>query len=294
MAGLFKERRFLVIVADDFGRSSDVNRAVADAHDNGILTSASIMAGGASFEGAVEIARRRKKLSVGLHLTLCDGMAVSNPSHIPDLVDSEGNFERDPIRAWFRYSRKGLRRQIETEIEAQFARLEANGIFPSHVDGHHHLQMHPALFRIVCRAAAKRGVGWIRIPNEPLKVVLGMRSKQRGAMPFLEWAAFGPLGIHNAREAGRRGIRVPDGVYGLSRTGEVDEEYLLGILGMACGAVDEIFTHPDTATEAGRIELTALKSHTVRGRAADLGMTLAGYAELSGAGSLCHFAGEGI
>jgi hopanoid biosynthesis associated protein HpnK len=293
MTGTLQERRFLVVVADDFGRSSGVDRAVAEAYDNGILTSASIMACGASFDEAAEIARARRKLSVGLHLTLCDGRAVSPASRIPDLVDRNGNLERDPVKAWFKYSRKGLRPQIEAEIEAQFERLESAGIFPSHVDGHHHLQMHPVLCRIICKLAAKRGVGWIRVPREPLKIVMGMRATQRGAMPFLEWAVFGPLGTFNARLANRYGVRVPDNVYGLSRTGAVDEEYLHGIIEMASGPVDEIFTHPDTDTERGRIELAALKSGTVRGRAADRGMTFAGYAELSGPGSLFRFAGEG-
>jgi hopanoid biosynthesis associated protein HpnK len=292
MTAPLRDRRFLVIVADDFGRSPSVNHAVAEAHDNGILTSASLMAGGASFDEAVGIARERKNLSAGLHVTLCDGRAVSLPSRIPDLVDSDGNFEKDPVKAWLKYSGKALRSQIETEVEAQFKRLESAGISPSHVDGHHHLQMHPVLFRIICRQASKRRVGWIRIPREPLKVVVGMRSPSRGAMPYLEWAVFSPLGACNKREACQCGVKVPDSVYGLSRSGGVDEEYLCGILDMAVGPVDEIFTHPDISTGPGRIELRALTSHTVRDRLISRGTTSAGYGELSGAMSLLHFAGE--
>lgn len=292
MTAPFRNRRFLVIVADDFGRSDAVNKAVAEAHDKGILTSASLMAGEDSFDDAVGIARKRKSLSVGLHVALCDGRAVSPPSRIPDLVDSDGNFEKDPVKAWLKYSKKALRSQIETEVKAQFERLESAGIFPSHVDGHHHLQMHPVLFGIICREASKRGVGWIRIPREPLKVVVGMRSPLRGAMPYLEWAVFGPLGAWNKREACRCGVRVPDSVYGLSRSGSVDEAYLLDILDMAAGPVDEIFTHPDISTVPGRTELRALTSHTVRDRLISRGTTSAGYGELSGAMSPMHFAGE--
>ncbi len=294
MTGLSPNRRFLVIAADDFGRSPAVNHAVAEAHDNGILTSASLMAGGDAFDDALVIAGERKNLSVGLHVTLCDGRAVSPSSLIPDLADGDGNFEKDPVKAWLKYSARSLRSQIETEVKAQFERLEKAGISISHVDGHHHLHMHPVLFRIICREAARRGVGWIRIPREPLKVVIGMRSPLRGAMPFLEWAVFGPLGVYHAREACRCGVRVPDHVYGLSRTGSVDEEYLLGILKTAAGPVDEIFTHPDISTESGRIELRALMSLTVRDRLASLGMTSAGYGELSGAVPVLHCAEEKI
>jgi hopanoid biosynthesis associated protein HpnK len=294
MAAPFQNRRFLVIVADDFGQSVAVNKAVAEAYDKGILTSASLMAGGASFDDAVDIARERKNLSVGLHVTLCDGRAVSPPSLIPDLVDDDGNFEKDPVKAWLKYSKKGLRAQIETEVEAQFERLEKAGISPSHVDGHHHLQMHPVLFRIICREASRRRAGWIRIPKEPLKVVVGMRSPHRGVMPFVEWAVFGPLGTFNTREAGRSGVRVPDNVYGLSRTGSIDEKYLLGILKLAAGPVDEIFTHPDISTGPGLTELRALTSFAVLDRVVARGTTLAGYGELSGSMSRLHFAGERI
>ena len=290
----FQDRKFIVIVADDFGRSESVNKAVAEAHDKGILTSASLMAGGASFDDAVGIARERKNLSVGLHVTLCDGRAVSPPSRIPGLVDDDGNFEKDPVKAWLRYGSKDLRLQVETEVEAQFERLEKAGIFPSHVDGHHHLQMHPVLFRIICRQASKRRVGWIRVPKEPLKVIVGMRSPLRGAMPYLEWAVFGPLGTYNTRVAGRHGMRVPDNVYGLSRTGSVDEKYLFGVLEMAAGPVNEIFTHPDVSTGPGRTELRALTSFAVRDRMTARGMTLTGYGGLSRPVSQLHFAGERI
>jgi predicted glycoside hydrolase/deacetylase ChbG (UPF0249 family) len=77
MMGSSHERRFFVTVADDFGRTLSVNAAVAEAHDNGILSSASLMAGGEAFDDAVRISDARKTLSVGIHVTLCDGRAVS-------------------------------------------------------------------------------------------------------------------------------------------------------------------------------------------------------------------------
>ena len=58
--------RYLVVVADDFGRSSSTNRAVVEAHEQGIVTAASIMTRGKGFEEAVLIARKRSALSVGL------------------------------------------------------------------------------------------------------------------------------------------------------------------------------------------------------------------------------------
>ena len=39
----------LIVNADDFGLSEAVNRAVIEAHEHGIVTSTSLMAGGGAF-----------------------------------------------------------------------------------------------------------------------------------------------------------------------------------------------------------------------------------------------------
>jgi hopanoid biosynthesis associated protein HpnK len=283
MSASFRDPRFLVTVADDFGRSPSVNAAVAEAHDKGILTSASLMAGGDGFDDAIRIVRERKSLSVGVHVTLCDGRAVSEPAEIPGLATAAGFFEKSPARAWLRCSLRGMRPQIEREVKAQFDRVETAGIHPTHVDAHHHLHMHPAVFDILCREAAGRGIGWIRIPGEPLSAVFGMHLLRRGAMPFLEWAVFGLLGGQCKRKAEREGLHAAQRIFGLSHTGFVDEAYTVGVLEQVRGPVDEMFAHPDLSTEAGRRELRALSAPAVRDRAASLGITLAGYGELKGA-----------
>ncbi len=275
----WNQKTYGLIVADDFGRSSSVNRAIAEAHDKGIVTAASMMVGGQAFEDAARIARSRSRLSVGLHVTLCDGLAVLSHSEIPDLVDRHGCFETSPARAWLKYSRTGILSQLEKEIEAQFDLLAKASINPTHVDGHHHLHMHPALFKIVCRKAAQRGIPWIRIPCEPLWLVFRYFTASRGAMPFIEWTVFQMLKVSHERTARKYGLRAANAVYGLSRTGRVDEKYLLHILTRHAGYV-EIFTHPDTSSAAGCRELQALTSTLVQEVLASNGIALGGYRDI--------------
>ncbi|HAM51951.1 MAG TPA: hypothetical protein DCP92_15160 [Nitrospiraceae bacterium] len=281
----------LVTVADDFGRSSSVNRAIAEAYDKGIVTAASLMAGGEAFHEAVFMTRERNQLSAGLHVTLCDGRAVLPHLRIPDLTDADGFFYKDPVKAWLCIKRPFLN-QIELEIKAQFDRLEQSGIRPTHVDGHHHLHMHPRIFEMLCSQAARRGVEWIRIPKEPLSIVFRLRSPARGSMAFVEWAVFRTLRKHHERVARKYGLSVARHVYGLSRTDGIDEEYLLDILDHARISLDEIFTHPDTATQSGKRELQALTSARVRERVASLGISLTGYGQLSKKASAFHSAWE--
>jgi hopanoid biosynthesis associated protein HpnK len=285
--------RCLVTVADDFGMSSSVNRAVADACDKGILTAASIMAGGEAFEEAAQIALDRPGLSVGLHATLCDGRAALPHARIPGLTNNEGLFETNPAKAWLRYTRPGLRSEIAMEIDAQFNRLENAGIRPSHVDCHHHLHMHPFVLGVLCRQASRRGIRWVRMPRESFSLVLGTRSPFRGVMPFLEWATFGALGPCNMRIIRRHRMSVAGRVYGLSRSGDIDEKYLLNILDRMAGPYAEIFFHPDAETEAGKRELAALTAPEVRRRLASLDISLTGYKDLSVRGVGAEFLWEG-
>ena len=99
-------------------------------------------------------------------------------------------------------------------------------------------------------------------------------------MPFLEWMVFGLRGGQYRRSAERRGLHVAKRVFGLARTGSVDEAYMCGVVGRMKGPVDEIFFHPDLSTEAGRRELGTLTSPSVREAASARGISLAGYGEL--------------
>jgi len=268
-----------VINADDFGKSASANIAVADAHDNGILTAASIMAGGEAFDEAVRIAYFRHGLSVGLHVTLCDGRSVLRPSDIRDLVDETGEFERDPKAAWLRYSDPCLRGQLDAEIGAQFDRLEEAGVHPDHVDGHHHLHMHPRIFSTVCRHASKRGVRWIRIPHEPISEVYHGRHASPVLFPLLEWSVFGILKMFHAKTARAYGLRTVPSVYGLSMTGKVDKNYLLAVFTGATSPA-EVYVHPDGLTEEGRRELSALTSSAVFEKLLECGIRTVNYREL--------------
>ena len=71
---------FLVVNADDFGITRGVNMAIEQAHREGILTSASLMANMPHREHAVQaVLASNPKLGAGLHLCLTSGRSVSPP-----------------------------------------------------------------------------------------------------------------------------------------------------------------------------------------------------------------------
>lgn len=65
-------RRYLIINADDFGISNRTNAGIIRCHEEGILTSTSLMVRRAPAREAADYARRNSKLSVGLHVELAE------------------------------------------------------------------------------------------------------------------------------------------------------------------------------------------------------------------------------
>src|SRR5437762_13338277 len=78
--------RRLIVNADDFGRSHAINEAVARAHREGILTTASLMVNGEAADEAVELARQNPRLGVGLHVSLVRGTSALTPGEIPGQI----------------------------------------------------------------------------------------------------------------------------------------------------------------------------------------------------------------
>src|SRR5439155_13736392 len=161
-------KRRLIVNADDFGVSLSANRAIIQAHREGILTSASLMVNEPGFESAVELARQNPDLGVGLHLTLLCGHSTLAQDKIPGLVDSENKFTDGPVRAGFRYFfDPGLREQLRQEIRAQFQKFESTGLALDHVNGHLHLHLHPVVFGILMEDAGELGLERVRLTFDP-------------------------------------------------------------------------------------------------------------------------------
>lgn len=66
--GVDSGTRWLIVNADDFGRSAGINRGVALSHERGIVTSASLMVRWPAAVEAAAYAREHLRLGLGLHV----------------------------------------------------------------------------------------------------------------------------------------------------------------------------------------------------------------------------------
>lgn len=256
--------RRLVVTGDDFGASDGVNAAIAEAHRSGVLTSASLMVTGQRWRQAVDIARELPSLSVGLHLVLVDGKSALGRASLPHLVDRRGRFSPSPLAAGLRYQfHPAARRELAAEIRAQLERFRATGLPLAHVDGHHHLHVHPSVISILADSAAEFGIPAIRLPSEELGTALSLDPRRR-AMKVLWSAIFARLRSHAGRRLARAGVLSSDRVYGLLATGRITEEYVLALIPRLQGDRVELYAHPSRNDPAGVEELAALLSPAVR------------------------------
>jgi hopanoid biosynthesis associated protein HpnK len=265
--------RSLIVTGDDFGARPGINSAIARAYDEGILTGASLIVTGEFLDQAVALARERSGLATGLHLVLCDATSASPPGAIPDLVTPDGRFPAAPGRTgmvhWIWRRRRS--EQLEQEIRAQVERYLATGLPLDHVDGHHHLHMHPVVFDILVRCIEDYKIPWVRLVDED-------RTARRPGDPLLgEFVAaiFGLLAARHRRALARLGAALaPDRVYGLRATGHLDLQEWLRLLPRIRGSTVEIYTHPDADTDGGRRQLEALCAPELRSAVEAVGYRL--------------------
>jgi predicted glycoside hydrolase/deacetylase ChbG (UPF0249 family) len=135
-------KRFLIINADDFGQSVGVNRGIITAHEQGVVTSSSLMVRWPAAAMAADYARRQPALSLGLHLDLGEWACRDGTwEAVYEVVSLE-----DPTA-------------VSAEVEHQlstFRRLV--GREPTHIDSHQHAHLQEPVRSAVVKVARKLSI----------------------------------------------------------------------------------------------------------------------------------------
>ncbi len=284
-------RKLLIVTADDFGLHEAVNEAVESAHRDGVLTAASLMVAAPAAADAVRRARRLPDLRVGLHLVLADGPAVSPPESIPALVDARGHFDAHMVARGFRYfASPSARRQVEREVRAQFDAYRATGLRLDHVDAHKHFHLHPTVLATLLAVGADHGLRAVRVPNEPAWFAARAGARFAGAAGAAGATLLAPWLAAMKRRLRRAGVAYGDRVFGIARSGRMDEAAWLEILARLPDGVTEVYAHPAATHEPivptmrdyrHADELAALRSPRVRAAVQAAGARLGGYGDLA-------------
>ncbi len=235
----------VVFSADDFGLSESVNDAVERAFRDGALNAASLMVAGSAAEDAVRRAHALPGLRIGLHLVVIEGRAVLPPVEIPDLVNASGWFPSNQLRLGVSYFfRPRVRRQLASEIRAQFMAFAATGLTLDHANAHKHMHLHPTVGRLMLKIGAGFGLRSVRVPAEPPAVLARCGTPAGlGDRALYYWTR---VLRHQVRAAG---MTANDHCFGLAWSGHMTTDRVHRLLQELPGGISEIYFHPATGRD---------------------------------------------
>ena len=236
----------LILNADDFGLTRGINRAIGELHSAGVLPSATLMATGAAFDDAVEIARAHPTLGVGCHIVLTDGAPVSPPGTIPSLLGPDGKNFRPSLAGFVGAYLLGRINQDEVAREtlAQIEKLHRAGIKITHLDTHKHTHLFPSSANTLLQVAKRCGIRAIRNPFEPswsLALDHGSSLRRLGIklIGCLRPRFQAALDMHRNR------VLTTDGTVAISATGQLNAATLAEILrALPYNGCYELCCHP--------------------------------------------------
>ncbi len=266
----------LVVNADDFGFTHDVNSGIVEAHQRGILTATTLMANGAAFDDAIRLARANSGLDIGCHLVLVGGHSLLNRNRaFPHTV-------RQLVQAL-------LLRQVRPfeELRAQVVKVLDAGLQPTHLDTHKHTHLLPPVLDAVAQIAGEFGIRWVRrpfdLPITPAGTPRSTRVISRGLTLVRR---------HFHRVLARHGCRTTDHFAGFQMTGRFEAADLIALLRALPEGTTEFMTHPghcgpeleaaSTRLKSSRAqELAALTAPEVRRALDDFGVELTRYSAMN-------------
>ncbi|HQT64590.1 MAG TPA: hopanoid biosynthesis-associated protein HpnK [Acidocella sp.] len=249
----------VIFSADDFGLTVSVNKAVEQAHLEGVLGQASLMVAAPSAADAVLRAQRLPKLDVGLHLVLVDGDSLLGHAALPTITTPDGKFRRNQTALGFQYFfSPAARRELAAEIRAQFSAYHATGLRLHHADAHKHMHMHPTVADMMIRIGREFGLKRLRVPSEP-PLILKACGERLGLAAY---ALYGWSQILRLK-CRRAGLACHNQVFGIHWSGHMSTPRVTKLLAQLPSGSTEIYFHPATTQDADLQKLMPDYEHEI-------------------------------
>jgi predicted glycoside hydrolase/deacetylase ChbG (UPF0249 family) len=134
--------RYLIVNADDFGQSYGVNQGIIEAHERGIVTSASLMVRWPAAVDAGDYARTHPRLSIGLHFDL-----------------GEWVYREDVWTPLYEVASPDDLMAVRDELSRQLTTFrDLVDVDPTHIDSHQHVHRSEPVRALLMEAAGNLGV----------------------------------------------------------------------------------------------------------------------------------------
>jgi predicted glycoside hydrolase/deacetylase ChbG (UPF0249 family) len=240
--------RRLIVNADDLGINAARSHAIFQCFEFGIVRSATVIAAGNDAATAARHARE-KGLNAGLHLNFTFDSPLCKPAEVETLVGSSAGTFRDRDDQ-MRALDEGLidKVHVEREVRAQIEWMLDHYGQPTHIDGHHHIHIHPFIVPILIPIMERYAIERVRIPleeplpphgyeipNDVLAYTMKLNDRARAAKNLFS----------------AHGIRSTDHYRGTTLAGRASQKNLRHILSRLPEGTTELLVHPGSMTPTG-------------------------------------------
>ena len=233
----------LIVNADDFGLHPLINAGIIKGHQEGFITSTSLMPSAPCWQEAVRLAKENPHLGIGVHLTLVGGVPSVLPKEkVSSLLDDDGLFLPDYVAFAKRYYGGAVKRsELEAELRAQLERALSCGVNITHIDSHQHTHVLPGINSLVLKLSNEYNIIRVRIPKEGYFFTGGF---QTGVGRLIGRSGLSFCADMAALRADSLGLRHPQHFYGMLAGGHLNAQLIANILRQLPEGVCEIMTHP--------------------------------------------------
>ena len=233
----------LIVNADDFGLHPLINAGIIKGHQEGFITSTSLMPSAPCWQEAVRLAKENPRLGIGVHLTLVGGVPSVLPKEkVSSLLDDDGLFLPDYVAFAKRYYSGAVKRsELEAELRAQLERALSCGVNITHIDSHQHTHVLPGINSLVLKLSNEYNIIRVRIPKEGYLFTGGF---QTGVGRLIGRSGLSFCADMAALRADSLGLRHPQHFYGMLAGGHLNAQLIANILRQLPEGVSELMTHP--------------------------------------------------
>jgi len=237
----------LIINADDLGVNAQRSHGIFQCIEFGVVSSVSLYPNGTDSDSAARKCRERG-ISAGLHINITEEYPLSKKGDVSTLVEANGRFfpkarllqllEEDAVE------KEHLEREIRAQVEWC---LDTYGS-PTHINAHHHMQIHPAIAAVIIPIMDRYGIRFVRIPHESPLPPFGYE------VPDAQLAMVAALGeqalaVKTMYEAS--GIVSTDHFRGLALHGNASVKNLKHVINKLPAGTTELAVHPGSQTSYG-------------------------------------------
>jgi chitin disaccharide deacetylase len=156
----------LIVNADDFGKSKEINEAIMAAMDLNLCLDTTILVNFDDSAQAVQLAKEKGRINnIGIHMNLSEGIPLTNKIKKESrFCNAEGIFHYKKSNRIFHLT-KSERNAVLEELNCQINVCRNYGVPISHADSHNHVHEEPGMLVLMLQLLKNQKIPFLRLAN---------------------------------------------------------------------------------------------------------------------------------